>query len=129
MIQKVLICNATMLRLKSMFFCQFALLSTNVITMSYLGGIYWESWFSWFEGGVQEELTKSKKIEKGKTLKMKRMESGEYRESQITTIYHFGFTFYIKSYILLVVYTITLYLQLLCVSGYLNCSNDTRKFI
>ena len=65
---------------------------------------------------------------------MKRKKNEEYRESQIKTIDIFGFASYIKNYILLenmvskkVVYTITFYLQFLCVAGYLKHSNDTPK--
>ena len=59
---------------------------------------------------------------------MKTKKNEEYKESQITTMSIFGFTFFIKNYILLknivvkgkkVVYTIL---------GYLKRSNDTPKF-
>ena len=47
---------------------------------------------------------------------------------------HLCFFFYIKSYVLFesivckkAVYTITFYLQFLCVEGYLKRSNDTAK--
>ena len=54
---------------------------------------------------------------------MKRKKNAKYRESQITTINIFDFTFYTKNYILLenivrkkAVYTITFYLQFLWVA-------------
>ena len=63
---------------------------------------------------------------------MRRMNSEEYKESQIITLNIFDFTFYIKNHILLesvvwkkAVYTITLYLQFLCVAGYLKRCNGT----
>ena len=49
--------------------------------MSYLRDIYLELWFSSFGGGLQSK-------------------SEEYRESQVTTMNIFGYTFYIKKYIL-----------------------------
>ena len=65
---------------------------------------------------------------------MKRKKNQEYDESQITTICIFGFTLYIKNYILLenivwkkVICTIKFYLQFLCVVAYLKHSNDTAK--
>ena len=53
---------------------------------------------------------------------MKREKNEEYKESQITAIDIFCFTFYIKNYILLesIVYTVTL-----IYAGYLKWSNDT----
>ena len=45
---------------------------------------------------------------------MKRKKNEEYRESQITTINIFGFTFNIKNHSL-------------CVAGYLKRGNDTSK--
>ena len=63
---------------------------------------------------------------------MKWKKSEEYRENQITMISILGFTFYIKNYILLksrvwerTVYTITFYLQCLCVVGYFKRGNAT----
>ena len=90
---------------------------------------------SWLWGTVQKTLKRKKNADKRKTLKNKKRKDEEYRESQITTINIFGFTFYIKNYILLkiivwkkVVYTITSYLQFLCVTEYLKRSNDAPKF-
>ena len=45
-----------MQRLKSTSFYQLTLLFNNHILMSYLIGIYLESWFSWLGGGVQKTL-------------------------------------------------------------------------
>ena len=65
---------------------------------------------------------------------MKRKKNEEHEESQITKINIFGFTFYIKNYILLenifrkkVVYTIKSRSQFLCVAGYLKHNNDKTK--
>ena len=81
-----------------------------------------------------QKTLKNKKTDSSKTLKMKREKNKEYKESQITTINIFGFTFYMKNYILLkntvwkkLAYTITFYLQFLCVAGYFKHSNDTPK--
>ena len=72
---------------------------------------------------------------------MQTKKNEEYKESQITAMSIFGFTVFIKSYILLkkysskrpkikkVVYTITFQLQFLCVLGYLKRNNDTPKLI
>ena len=69
--------------------------------MSYLSGIYLGSWFSWLGGGVQKTLKKKKKTDRRKILKNEGVKNKEYRESQKITINIFGFTFYIKKYILL----------------------------
>ena len=65
---------------------------------------------------------------------MKRKKNEEYKESKMTKINIFGFTFNIKNFIFLenivwkkVNYTITFHLQILCVAGYLKRSNDTPK--
>ena len=76
------------------------LLSNNLVLMSYLSGIYLESWFSWLWGEVQKTLKKGRKQTK-KTLKNGKKEKRRIRESQITTIKIFGFTFYVKHDILL----------------------------
>ena len=61
-----------------------------------------------------------------KTLKREE-KNEEYEESQITTIYIFYFKLYFaqKHNLKKVVFTIKLYLQFLCVAGYLKHSNDT----
>ena len=81
-------------RLKSMFFSQLALLSNNLVLTSYLSGIYLESWFSWLWGGVQKTSKKRRKQTEEKHWKLKRKKNEEYEESQITTIYIFGFKLY-----------------------------------
>ena len=82
-----------------------------------------------------ENFEKKKEIEE-KHWKMKRKKTEERKESQsqITAINIFGFTFYIKNYILLenivwkkAVYTIAFYLQFLCIARYMSRSNDTPK--
>ena len=60
--------------------------------MSYLGGIYLESWFSWFGGWMRKTFKKRRKQTEEKHSKMNRKKNEEYRESQITTINIFGFT-------------------------------------
>ena len=82
--------------------------------MSYLSGIYFESWFSWLGEGSQKTLGKRRKQTEEKHSKMKRKKNEGYKESQITTINIFGFTFYIENHILFkstfwrkVVYAIT----------------------
>ena len=132
--QKALTYKATMHRLKSMFFYQLTPLSNNHVLMSYLGGFYLESWFSWLGGRVQKTLKRRRKETEQKRWIMKRKNNEEYKESQMTTINIFGFTFYIQNYILLeslvwkkAIYTITFYLQFLFVAGYLKRSNDTLE--
>ena len=44
-----------------MFFYQLTMLSNTLVLMSYLSGIYLESWFSCFGGGVQKTLKKGRK--------------------------------------------------------------------
>ena len=68
--------------------------------MSYLSGIYFESWFSWLGEGAQKTLGKRRKQTEEKHSKMKRKKNAGYKESQITTINVFGFTFYIENHIL-----------------------------
>ena len=53
-------------------------------------------------GRSAENIEGKKKVDRRKTLKSerKRKKIDKYEESEITTIYIFGFTFYIKSYIL-----------------------------
>ena len=88
---KALTYRATMHKLKSMFLSQLALLSNNLVLTSYLSGIYLESWFSWLWGGVQKTSKKRRKQTEEKHWKLKRKKNEEYEESQITTIYIFGF--------------------------------------
>ena len=59
---------------------------------------------------------------------MKRKKNEEYKESQVTTIIIFDFTFYLlcfarKHSLKKVVYTVAFYLQFLYVAGYLKSSN------
>ena len=83
-----------MLQLKSMFFPQLTLLCDNLVLTSYLRGIYLESWFSLLWGGVQKTSKKRRKQAEEKHRKVKRKKNKEYEESQITTIYIFGFILY-----------------------------------
>ena len=55
--------------------------------------------FLW--GGVQKTFKKRTKQTEEKYWKVKRKNNEEYKGSQITTIYIFGFTFYMKNYIFL----------------------------
>ena len=83
-----------MLKLKSMLFSQLTQLFSNLVLTSYLSGIYLESWFSWLWGGVQKTSKKRRKQTEEKHWKLKRKKNEEYEESQITTIYIFGFKLY-----------------------------------
>ena len=96
-----------------MIFSQFTLLSNNLVLTSYLSGIYLESWFSWLRGGVQKTSKKRRKQTGEKHSKVKRKKNEEYEESQITTIYIFGFKLYFarKHHLKIVVYTFKFYLQ------------------
>ena len=64
---------------------------------------------------------------------MKTKKKEDYKESQVTTMTILGFTFFIRNYILLkkivvkVLFTITFYLEFLCIVEYLKHSNDTPK--
>ena len=69
MVQKALKYRGTMLRLKSMFFSQLTLLSNSLILMSYLGGIYLQSCFTWLWGRSAENIEEKKKTDRRKTLK------------------------------------------------------------
>ena len=60
--------------------------------MSYLSGIYLESWFSWLDGWVQKTLKKKKKTDKRKTLKNEEKEKRRIQGKLLTTINIFGFT-------------------------------------
>ena len=86
----------------------------------------------WLRGA--EKIERKKKTEKKNIEKWRQQKNEEYKESQATTLNIFGFTFYVKNYILLrsiiwkkAVYTITFSLKFLYVSGYLKLSNDTPK--
>ena len=94
-----------------------------------MSGTYLEPWFSWLWGGVQKELMKRRKQTEERHWKVKRKKIGEYEESQITTIYIFGFKLYFaRRYSLKkLFYTIKFYLQFLCVAGYREQSNNTPK--
>ena len=120
---KALTYKAAMHKLKSMFFSQLTLLSNNLVLTSYLSGFYLESWFSWLWGGVQKTSKKRRKHIEEKHWKVKVKKNEEYEESQITTIYIFGFKLcFACKYNLKkkVVYTIRFYLQFLCVAGIWN---------
>ena len=69
-LEKALIYNDTMPRLKSMFFYQLTLLSNNHVLMSCLIGTYLESSFSWLGGGVQKTSKKRRKKTEEKHWKM-----------------------------------------------------------
>ena len=58
-----------------------------------LSGIYLESGFSWLGGVVQKASGKRLKQAEEKHRKMTIKKNEEYKESQITTINIFGFTF------------------------------------
>ena len=69
---------------------------------------------------------------------MKTKKKEDYKESQVTTMTILGFTIFIRNYILLknivvkdkkvkVLFTITFYLEFLCVVEYFKHSNDTPK--
>ena len=82
-------------KLKSMFF------PNRHCSLSHMSGIYLESWFSWLWGGVQKTLNKRRKQIVEKHCKVKRKKNRgviilneEYEESQITTIYIYGFKLY-----------------------------------
>ena len=77
----------------NVFFPQLALFSNNLVLTSYLSGIYLESWFSWLWGGVQKTSKKRRKHIEERHWKVIE-KNKEYEESQITTIYIFGFILY-----------------------------------
>ena len=66
MVEKALMYKAAVYSLKSMLFYQLALLSNNLLLMSYLSRIYLESCFSWLWGGMQKTLRKRIKQAKEK---------------------------------------------------------------
>ena len=83
-----------------------------------------------------EETLRKKPQNEGrrKHSKMKKKKNKEHRESQITTMNIFGFTFKKSNFarkhsLEKVVYTITFYLQVLYVAGYLERSNHTQELM
>ena len=68
--------------------------------MSYLSVVYLGSWFSWLGGGVQKALKNIRKQTEEKRRERK-AKNTKNKESQVTRIKIFGFTFYIKYHILL----------------------------
>ena len=79
-----------------------------------------------------ENIEEKKETDIEKFEKLRERKTREYKEIQIAIIYIFGFKLYFawkhslkKSSLYL--YTITFYLQFLCVAGYLKHSNDTPK--
>ena len=110
------------------------MLSNIPVLLSYLSGIYLESWFSWLKGRFQKTLKKRRKPAEEKYWKMKRNKNKKYRESLITRINTFGFTFHIKNIIVQKhslkkksLYHHNLFTVILCVAGYLKHSHDTAK--
>ena len=75
MVQKALTYKATMHRLKLIFLSN-ALLSINVVLMSYFSDICLETWFSWFRGGVCKTMKKKRKLTEKKALKNEETEEG-----------------------------------------------------
>ena len=73
-VQNVLTWKAPMHRPKSIFFYQFTLLWTNLELISYLSGMYLNSWFSWFGRGVKKTSKEKKKTGWGKTFKYEEKE-------------------------------------------------------
>ena len=68
--------------------------------MAYLIGIYLNYGFL-DRGKGAENLQKKRRKQIKKHWQIKRKKNEEYRESQTTTRYNFGFAFYVKNYILL----------------------------
>ena len=68
--------------------------------MLYLSNIYLESWVSWLGGGFEKKTIKKRKQTEEKHGIMKRKKNEEYGQSQLTAVNIFGFTVYIKDYIL-----------------------------
>ena len=79
MVQKALTYKATIHWLKSMLFYQLTLLSNNHVLMSYLSGIYFESWFSWLREGVRKHW-KKKKTDRRKKLEKKSNKTNENKK-------------------------------------------------
>ena len=70
MVQKPLTSKSTMRSLKPIIFYRLTLLLNNHVLMSYLSGIYLESWFSWLRDGAQKTLKKRTNTMKN-TMKVK----------------------------------------------------------
>ena len=68
--------------------------------MAYLIGIYLNYGFL-DRGKGAENLQKKRRKQIKKHWQIKRKKNEEYRESQTTTRYIFGFAFYVRNYILL----------------------------
>ena len=100
MVQKALTYKAYT-QAKINIFYQLTLVSINLVSLSYLSGLYLESWFSWLGGGMQKTLRKRRKRSEERQERMTRKKNVEYKKSQITTMNMFNFTFYIKRYDLL----------------------------
>ena len=100
MVQKALTYK-TYAQAKINIFYQLTLVSINLVSLSYLSGLYLESWFSWLGGGMQKTLRKRRKRSEERKERMTRKKNVEYKKSQITTMNMFNFTFYIKRYVLL----------------------------
>ena len=101
--------------------------------MSYLIGIYLELWFSWLWGGVQKTL-KKRRIQQKKNIEKWREKKWRIQGKSNSNNEHLWFYLLHKNYILLknmvwkkVVYTITFYLQFLCVTGYSRRNSNTPK--
>ena len=101
MVQKALTYKAKMHELNSIFFYQLTVVSNNHVLVSYLSGIYLESWFYWLVGGLQKALKKRRKQTKEKHWKMNRKKNEECKESQSQITAINIITFHIKNYILL----------------------------
>ena len=131
MVQKALTYKATIHCLKSMLFYQLTLLSNNHVLMSYLTGIYFESWFSWLREGVRKHW-KKKKTDRRKRLKKKR-KTKPMNTKKLNNNNNKHLRFYLWIYFAWkhsskkAVYTIIFYLQFLCVAGYLKRSSHTPK--
>ena len=81
--------------------------------------------------GRSEETLRKKPQNTGrrKHSKMKAKKNEQHRESQITTMNSFGFTFKKSNFARKVVYTITFYLYFFWVGGYLERSNHTQELM
>ena len=100
MVQKALTYKAYT-QAKINIFYQLTLVSINLVSLSYLSGLYLELWFSWLGEGMQKTLRKRRKRSEERQERMTRKKNVEYKKSQITTMNMFNFTFYIKRYVLL----------------------------
>ena len=117
--------NREALTCKTMHRLKVIRLSTNVVLMSI---------FEWYLRRIMVFLVRGRDGKNtGKEKKTDRRKKLHNSNNNNTL---FGFTFYIKNYILIenivwkkVVYTITYYSYFLCVAWYLKRSNDTPKLI